>query len=243
MRRWASRQLLTTPKPESDRLRRRGAGGEGPRRPAEISSRATVDALWLETLQRIVARAAHEVKGALNGVSVNLEVVRSRAEKPDTPASGVVRYASVASEQLGTVIGMTEALLALARPMHEPVDAALLVRRLGALLVPAARAGGGELQIVEPMAEAPVAADATVVRIVVGSALLAVVEAPGEGRARCRVIGGDPPGVRVESASGPLHIDEAVLQAAHDARIQIVVEQAGISISFPRDGGRAVEHS
>jgi len=243
MRRWVSRRLLTTPKPESDRLRRRGAAGERPRRPAEVSSRASVDALWLETLQRIAARAAHGVRGALNGVSVNLEVVRSRAENPDNPASAVARYATVASEQLGTVISMTEALLALARPMHEPVDAALLVRRLGALLTPAARAGGGELQIVEPMDDTPVDADADVVRIVIGSALLAVVETEGEGRARCRVVGGESPCVRVESASGPLHLDETVLQAARDARIQIDVEQSGISISFPRHGGRAVENS
>ena len=238
-----SRRRRTTLKPESERVRRRGGAGEGPRPPGEVSSRAAVDALWLETLQRIVARAAHEVKGALNGVSVNLEVVRARAEKPDNPASAVARYATVASEQLATVISMTEALLALARPMHEPVDAAVLVRRLGALLVPAARAGGGELQLVEPMPEALVAADASVARLVIGAALLAAVEAGSGGRASCRVVGGDAPGIRLESAGGPLPIDETVLQAARDARVQIDVEQSGISISFPRHGGRAVEHS
>ena len=53
----------------------------------------SVDALWLDTLQRICTRVAHELKGALNGVSVNLEVVRSRSERQDAPASGVARYA------------------------------------------------------------------------------------------------------------------------------------------------------
>ncbi len=202
-----------------------------------------MDALWLETFQRIAARSAHEVKGALNGVSVNLEVVRSRAEKPDNPASVVSHYAGVASEQLGSVISMTEALLALARPMHEPADVALLVRRLGALLVPAARSGGGELQIVVSMDEAPVAAEANAVRVVVGAALLAAVEEAGEGPARCQVIGGDSPQVRVENAAGPLHLHEAVLLAARDAHIRIDVEQSAISISFPRDGGRAAETS
>lgn len=238
-----SRRLRTTRKPESDQLTRRDAAGEAPGRLAEVSSRARVDALWLETFQRIAARSAHEVKGALNGVSVNLEVVRSRAEKPDNPASVVSRYATVASEQLGSVISMTEALLALARPMHEPVDVALLVRRLGALLVPAARSGGGELQIVISMDEARVAAEANAVRIVVGAALLAAVEGAGEGPARCQVIGGDCPCVRVESAVGSLHLHDAVLLAARDAHIRIDVEQSAISISFPRDGGRAAENS
>jgi len=50
----------------------------GARVTAEMPS---VDVLWLDTLQRICTRAAHELKGALNGVSVNLEVVRSRSER------------------------------------------------------------------------------------------------------------------------------------------------------------------
>ena len=47
------------------------------------------DALWLETLQRICGRAAHELKGALNGASVNLEVVRSRATRAEALASSI----------------------------------------------------------------------------------------------------------------------------------------------------------
>lgn len=212
-----------------------------PGRRAEVSSDESVDALWLETLQRIVARAAHEVKGALNGVSVNLEVVRSRAEKADARASAVSRFATVATEQLGGVISMTDSLLALARPMHEPVDVALLVRWLGALLVPAAKAAGGELQIVHSVDQATVAASANVVRVVIGSALLAAVE--GRGQAHCQVLGGESPGVRVESSGEPLRVDGRVLRAARDARIRMDVAQSGISISFPRAGGRAAEQS
>ena len=35
-----------------------------------------IGALWLHTLQRAMARASHDVKDALNGVSVNMEVIQ-----------------------------------------------------------------------------------------------------------------------------------------------------------------------
>src|SRR5213075_1063560 len=108
----------------------------GARVTAELPS---VDALWLDTLQRICTRAAHELKGALNGVSVNLEVVRSRSERPDVQASAVAKFASSAAEQLGAVIAMTDALLWLARPSREPVDIGAVIRRLDALLALVAR--------------------------------------------------------------------------------------------------------
>ena len=49
---------------------------------------AVIDAMWLATLQGICARAAHELRGALNAVAVNLEVARSRSERHGV--SGVV---------------------------------------------------------------------------------------------------------------------------------------------------------
>ena len=81
---------------------------------------ASLDELWLETLNRLFSRAAHDVKGALNGVSVNLEVVRSRASKPGTPATAVSRYAGAATQQLSQVIEMTEAVLSLGRQAPDP---------------------------------------------------------------------------------------------------------------------------
>src|SRR4051812_43236407 len=106
-----------------------------------------VDALWLETVQAMYSRAAHELKGALNGVSVNLEVVRSRAEKPDNPATAVSRYATAASTQLEAVIAMTEAMWALGRAVREPVEIAPVLLRTVALLEPVARAEGRQLEL------------------------------------------------------------------------------------------------
>src|SRR5205807_9318858 len=81
----------------------------------------TLEELWLDTLERVISRAAHEVKGALNGVAVNLEVVRSRIDRgsllsPDDRFTRVSRYADIAVEQLAIVVAMNEAVLWLARP-------------------------------------------------------------------------------------------------------------------------------
>ena len=103
----------------------------------------SVDELWLETLQQINARASHEVKGALNGVAVNLEVVRSRAAKADAVAGAVSPFASSASDQLELVIEMADALLLLGRAPREPVDLGATLRHLVALLGPSARSEGG----------------------------------------------------------------------------------------------------
>src|SRR5262245_10475014 len=108
-------------------------------------SSTRIDALWLATLERICSRAAHEVKGALNGVAVNVEVVRSRAERPEAQAAAVRSFAGAASDQLEVVIGMTDALLSLARPAPLPVELASTLRRFDALLGPASRADGRRL--------------------------------------------------------------------------------------------------
>src|SRR5690606_11174072 len=75
---------------------------------------------WLPTLQELAGRTSHEIKNALNGVAVNLEVLRSRLERGagegDAVAASVAPFARSASEQLDVLAELTEALLALARP-------------------------------------------------------------------------------------------------------------------------------
>ncbi|PYP81462.1 MAG: hypothetical protein DMD35_01755 [Gemmatimonadetes bacterium] len=99
------------------------------------TSAAPADAgvLWLATLQRALARAAHDVKDALNGVSVNLEVVRSRASRADTPASAVAPFADAAAEQLERLTALLDAVLALGRSEGAPADLGVTLRRIAAL--------------------------------------------------------------------------------------------------------------
>jgi hypothetical protein len=99
------------------------------------ASAAATDAgvLWLAALQRALGRAAHDVKDALNGVSVNLEVIRSRAARAEAPASAVAPFADAAAQQLDRLTGLLEAVLALGRSEREPVDVGITLRRVATL--------------------------------------------------------------------------------------------------------------
>jgi signal transduction histidine kinase len=192
------------------------------------------EALWLDTLQRVSGRSAHELRGALNGVSVNLEVVRSRTAKPDTAVVAVAKYADAAGDQLTHVIAMSEALLSLARAPRGPVEIGAVTRRFEALLGAAARADGRSL-VVDPSADAlgPTSADGAATRLVIGASLLAALEAST--RVVCRATDGDSPALRVESCDGASFTLQAeVVAAATDAGIGVEAEPSALSISFPR---------
>lgn len=195
----------------------------------------SVDALWLDTLQRICTRAAHELKGALNGVSVNLEVVRSRSERPDVQASSVATFASSATDQLGAVIAMTDALLSLARPAREPVDIGATVRRLEALLAGAARADGRTLELRGAIDDiGATSAIGNAARLTLAASLLAALDASS--RVVCTAnADGAAPLVRIECHDGAtLALDADVVAVAAEQGIGFTSESSAISISFPR---------
>jgi signal transduction histidine kinase len=199
----------------------------------------SVDELWLDVLQQVSARTAHELKGALNGVAVNLEVVRSRSVKPDAPANAVAPFAASAADQLDAVVDMTEALLKLARPAREPVDVGETLNCLASLVAPSARAEGGSLRIETPTREitgGTVPAPGNVVRLLIGAALLAGLARKGD--IRCRVEVGEETVVGIEcvDAEGPLELPVDVLAVAAAADIRVQGEGQSISLAFPRAG-------
>lgn len=199
------------------------------------SSSAATDALWLDTLHRICSRAAHELKGALNGVAVNLEVVRSRAEKPDAPAAAVSKFANAAVGQLESVIALSEALLSLTRPTSEPVLITAIVRHIEALVAPVVRADGGCLDLQGSFDELGcTSANGNAVRLAVGASMLAAVDASP--RVRGTVVAGEARAtVRFDTDGGSTPaIDAAVVRAAAEAGIRIQAGSDVISISFPR---------
>ncbi|MEO6878119.1 MAG: hypothetical protein ABI205_06525 [Gemmatimonadaceae bacterium] len=206
-------------------------------RAADSVGPLVLDALWLSTLQRIVGRAAHEVKGALNGVSVNLEVVRSRSEKPDAPAQAVTTFANAAVDQLDALIALTEAVLALARALREPVELGLLIERFGALLVPAARADGRRLVLDDSLHELGVtSAKANAVRLAIGGCLLAAIEQSMTVRCTAGSTATvSESSIRIDGSDGDaLVVDAELVAAAAGAGVQIVAEASALFISFPR---------
>ena len=198
------------------------------------------EALWLDALQHVAARAAHEIKGALNGVCVNLEVVRSRAASQSAaPASGLARFADAAADQMEELVAMNEALLALTRRPRDVVDVITTTRQLVTLLGPAARSEGGELELVDGRADGDAggvtSASGAAVRLVLASAMLRALEK--RTAATCRVEAGDSMVIRVECADGSgVELDPAVARAASEAGIRVEAGPGGLSLAFPRAG-------
>jgi hypothetical protein len=115
----------------------------------DISAPEDVGALWLATVQRAMGRATHDVKDALNGVSVNLEVIRARAVRPDVPATAIAQFAEAAGNQLERLTALLDAVLSLARPVREPVDVGMNLRRVAALCSASSSPADAQVRVVE----------------------------------------------------------------------------------------------
>ena len=195
---------------------------------------AALDALWLTTLQTVCSRAAHDVRGALNAVAVNLEVARSRSEKPGAPASVVAPYASIASTQLEGVIAMTEALMFLVRPGRGPIDVGAEVTRMVALLMPPAQSAGRTIELDQDIGGlGTTSARTSSARLAIGHCLLAAADASASVRCVAENAS-DGPRLRVEHGAGVIALDSAVTDLLAAADVEVRSEPGAIAIGFPR---------
>jgi signal transduction histidine kinase len=193
-----------------------------------------IERLWLGTLYELGRPAAHEVRNALNGVSVNLEVVRGRAARADSSATGIARFADAAVEQLDMLSALTDALLALVRPVAEPADLSQLLTRLCTLLGAASRSGGGAVAVrIRPDGE-PVrtAVPGEELRTLLAGLLLGALERGTE--LDCELVGEAAPRLRLRRATGALpEVPLDVAALAGQVRVRIDGGPEGWIIDFP----------
>lgn len=200
-----------------------------------------VGALWHSTLQRAVSRAAHDVKDALNGVSVNLEVIRSRAARPELPASALVPFGEAAGQQLERLTILIEAVLALSRAERTPADVAPALRRIAALCGASASHADA---LVHVMDDGSAGSTITVVR---GDVVCLALAAPllefttGTDRKQrasdvtCRLGGSDDAVVVVLAADGRRAVmPEYAADAVRSAGVRIIEGTQDLSLAFPR---------
>jgi signal transduction histidine kinase len=209
------------------------------------SETATEDAavLWLATLQRALGRASHDVKDSLNGVSVNLEVIRSRVARPDAPASAVAPFAEAAGQQLERLSNLIEAVLALGRSERDPADVALTLRRVATVCGASSSNADAAVEVRE--AEGGLLGDTTtrvrgeIVRLAIAAPLLDAVAGPDRNSrataVRC-TIGGDEESVVVTiGAEGRrTRMPDAVAEVARAAGIRWTEGPQHLSLAFPR---------
>ena len=190
-----------------------------------------LSALWLATLQRLTNRAAHDVRNALNGVAVNVEVVRSRAGR-GAEASAIAPFATAAAAQVEILSAQVDALVTLLRPAAGSVDLGGLLGRLTALVRDTS--GKDALTLELPVGSGAVASgaggDAT--RLAVAAALLAALERPGH--VSCRLGTDSTPTVYISSGAGdPLVVAQDIVDTVAAAGIELRSSPDGITLTFP----------
>ena len=199
-----------------------------------------VGSLWLVTLQRAMGRASHDVKDALNGVSVNLEVIRSRAARPDTPASAVANFGESAGHQLERLTTLIEAVLALGRAERTPIDVGLVLRRVVTICSASTSSDDATVKLVEDAglgsSVSPVSSD--VVRLTLLAHLLDLVVSPARGTALSEVTcvlssGDDGVQVRFSAPGRRASTTEALAEIMRSAGIRWT-EGNELSLTYPR---------
>jgi signal transduction histidine kinase len=208
--------------------------------PAPVIEDAAV--LWLAILQRSLSRASHDVRDALNGVSVNLEVIRSRASRPGSAAAQVAPFAEAAGQQVERLTTLIEALLALGRSERGTTDVFFALRQM-AIVCGAASSGadapvevrltGGEMDGMMTRVSGDV------VRLTIGATLFdAAAGTNRNSRAGAVVcsIGGNATHVLVivEADGRRVHLPDSIGDVVRAAGVQWTEGPQHLSLAFPR---------
>lgn len=190
-------------------------------------------------MQRLCGAVAHELRNPLNGVALNLEVLRGRVGRKGVEGAALTGFAEAAAADLGHAVRLTDALLAVARPVREPVDLAMAIAPIVTLARAIAVARGGSLEVALPDDLAPALdADGDAVRGAVTGVLLAAIE--GGRVIRCRgAYGADAVELDVDVDAGRPSLPEPLAARIAACGIGVRHEPAALALRFPRDGGEA----
>ena len=198
-----------------------------------------VASLWLATLQRAIGRASHDVKDAINGVSVNLEVIRSRAARPDTPASAVASFGESAGHQLERLTTLIEAVLALGKAERTPVDVGVILRRVVTICGASTSSDDATVRLVEDasMGSTFSRVPSDVVRLALLAPLLDLVVSPARGTSQSDVTCAlstteDGVQVRFEAEARPASISDALAEILRGAGVRSS-EGNDLTLTFP----------
>ena len=194
--------------------------------------------LWLRALQQLTASVAHELRNPLNGVALNLEVLRGRVGRLSADASALSGFAEAAVTDLGAAIRLSDALLAVARPAREPVELGSVLAPIAVLAGAVANARGGGIVITLPEEIPPaLAAEPHAVRAALASVLLTAAERGAT--VRCEVVY-EPTAVVVEvRADGEVVLTEEIVSGIAECGIAAQTLPDGITLRIPRQRGAA----
>ncbi|MEJ7809712.1 MAG: histidine kinase dimerization/phospho-acceptor domain-containing protein [Gemmatimonadaceae bacterium] len=182
-------------------------------------------------MQHLASRAAHELKNPLNGALLNVEVLRGRATRAGLAAVALAPFADAAATELARATELTEALLALARPVAEPVDLSVALQPLFVLAGAVARAEGSSVELaLAPSALGRCALAANAVR---GTVALALAGAVRDGAVVIASLAeqGDELALRLNGAAA---LPAGMGTRIHEAGVRFDEVPRRVTLLFPR---------
>jgi hypothetical protein len=143
-----------------------------------------LDGLWSATFRELAQFTRHDFRGALNGVEVNLEVVRSRMAAGKTDHESLAPFLDAATQQMQHVTERGEGMYFLVRVQlgDAAPDVAVALKHLAAMTVPAAKGKGVQLEVSGYEGSVATSAQPKAIALALASGLLALIKEGGGGR-------------------------------------------------------------
>jgi hypothetical protein len=185
--------------------------------------------LWLDEFGRLTNHVLHGLRNGLQGVGINLEVIRSRTEHGGGDCGDLRTFASNASRQFEDVSAQVEALAYLSKNTSGGTEVGPILRAIAVLL----NAGGKRRVTLE---ESPLAArigvDPMTARLILTHMMLTAVETGSE--VTCTVSGKEPVSVaiQVDPSIAPL-MNDRIVALAQGLHIKIGSVQNKVTATFP----------
>ena len=190
-----------------------------------------LEALWAKALRQLVDLAAHDMRNAMNGVSVNFEVLRSRIDAGRTEKTSLESFSNAAHGQFEAVMARMGGHLYLARIPSDPADVALTLKHMATFILPTVAADGITLTIEGYDVSSPTGAPHVGVRLALASGLLALIK---EGGGKCTLERQPETVVRFSHESaGAVSLDPEVTSALGKHGIKSRRSPEDLQIVFP----------
>ena len=190
------------------------------------------ESAWAEELGRLASLVAHEVNNLLNGVAVNLEVVRSRAAR-NAESSTVAPFAETASAQLELLTPVIRAMITLAKPAHNAISLTAELANIVSVLGVVAAAKGGQISVDRPDSRTDTGVSGAAARLILASALRLAAE-PGVYVQVGITTQGQETVVRLaRPGNSGVQVPHAVAETAAAAGVQLEHVADALLIRFP----------
>lgn len=190
---------------------------------------AQIGALWLDELGRLTSHVLHDLRNGLQGVAVNLEVIRSRADAGKFTTDQLMPFASNAVREFEMISQRFEALAALARAEPGEPDVGSTLETLAALL---RGYGKAPLRVERSEVPAQTAISHAALRFILSRAIMPAIRAGAT--VQCRVAARVPTTVQLQFAerevNGP---DEEVKQVAEELHVVMDMDGNELALTFP----------